>query len=187
VDFQRRIHTPIHLQTLIIWWYNTKNIFWCTDVYEITVLLLRPFRVSDIRTCVTTVELDWVVLWNVTLSDTALLISISMKLLVSLLFFPWLARSCSTRRSRTVITNCHVSRPYILNENTSFINPFAGEAGIQCHSNFLNLRSCLFMETYCTNIYKCAGNRDTLTKVFDCLFYKFFLILSLHFYCTWCT
>ena len=36
-------------------------------------------------------------------------------------------------------------------------------------------------------LHKWAENRDTLTKVFNCVFYKFFLILPVYFYCTWCT
>ena len=40
------------------------------------------------------------------------------------------------------------------------------------------------METHITNLYKCAENRDTVTKVFNCAFYKFFVALSQRFYCT---
>jgi len=30
------------------------------------------------------------------------------------------------------------------------------------------------METYFTNLYKCVEDRDTLTKVFNCVFYKLY-------------
>jgi hypothetical protein len=32
----------------------------CTDIYEITVLLLRTLRLTEIATCETTDELGWV-------------------------------------------------------------------------------------------------------------------------------
>ena len=36
-------------------------VLYCTDIYEITVLLLRTLRFLEIRTCETTDELGWVI------------------------------------------------------------------------------------------------------------------------------
>jgi hypothetical protein len=38
----------------LIWWYNTKNVLWCTVTYEFAILLLRALRFPEIRTCETT-------------------------------------------------------------------------------------------------------------------------------------
>ena len=49
---------PPYTQTFVNF---TKNILWCTDIYEVTVFLLRTLRFPEIRACETTDELGWVI------------------------------------------------------------------------------------------------------------------------------
>jgi len=41
--------------------FNNLVILWCTDIYEVTVLLLRTLRFPQFKTCETTDELRWVI------------------------------------------------------------------------------------------------------------------------------
>jgi hypothetical protein len=43
------------------WFLLHRNIIWCRDIYEITVLLLRKLRFPEIKTCETTAEPGWVI------------------------------------------------------------------------------------------------------------------------------